>query len=163
MRAIKLSEKHARTLVRAIEHGDIAVNTGGAFDALKAALQPHPKSSQVKKREARNRAKAAQTRDIYAEVEKRAGERCEACGILFAAFGRGPELDHAAGRGKAKQSVENCWLICRRCHYERTNSIPSQAYWLNAFIRHATKHGYKAEATRADNRLYAIETTRGGR
>lgn len=161
MRAIKLSEKAARAIhdhLNTLPWGDLKIDR--ANEELRRALQPRPKSSQVKKREARNRAKATQTRGIYGEVEKRADGKCE-CGCTRSlAFG-GSELDHFFGRAKAKQSVANCWLLAKQCALDKTRNTPSAAYWFGRFISHATRYGYHDEAERARDRLSAVEMTRG--
>lgn len=121
------------------------------------ALAPRRKSAAVRKTEAKRRAKRTETSAIYDAADDRAAGRCEACGLLFETSD-GPELDHFRGRGKAQQTIENCWLLHRTCHHQRTNNSPSAAYWLERFIIHADKHGYAAEAARARVRLATVRT-----
>jgi hypothetical protein len=68
----------------------------------------------------------------------------------------GLELDHFFGRGKAKQSAENCWALCRKCHHYKTENRPSAARWLEDFLQHCLRYGYAAEAERARARLEGI-------
>lgn len=86
---------------------------------------------------------------VREEVLARAGDACE-CGC-----GKGlppGELDHVFGRGRA-ESVESCWMLTPRCHFERTNSFPDAETWWRKFIEHALRHGYSEAAMRATGKL----------
>lgn len=125
-----------------------------AGEELRRALQlPQTKVEPTRKQEKakKTRAKRASTKEIRAVVLRRAGARCESCYRTDAL-----ELDHFFGRAKVPQSVANCWLLCRSCHRAKTDGRPSAAFWLREFIGRATKHGYTAEAGRAQRRLDAL-------
>lgn len=77
---------------------------------------------------------------------------CEACGTSFG-VGMPAELDHFWGRVRVAQSDENCWLLCWLCHRQKTNNTPSAAHWLRAFVAHAERYGFIAEAAKARARL----------
>lgn len=103
---------------------------------------------------------SASTKKIRAAVCRRAEGSCEHCGVWVGLNGElGGELDHAGGRGKGreKESAENCWLLCggprfpEGCHFRKTNNKPDAAYWLTSFIRHCGKFGFPTE--RAEARL----------
>lgn len=166
MSTVRISKKSARAL------SDFFANThvrdrllDPAIIELRAALTPRkPKPLAVASREARvsrRAAKGYETDEIRRQVLERAGGACEVpgCYIIFSTLNPG-ELDHFHGRGKAKQSVENCWQICRGDHRNKTNNRPSAAWWLERFIAHAERHGYRAEAERARARLEGIVTVR---
>lgn len=156
--SVRLSRKAAQEILRAAPNMAVG-DLGRAYSELQRALAPKPKSSQVRKTERKRRAKREETRDIYEQVAERAGGRCEACRLMFTLLNPG-ELDHFRSR-RHGQSVESCWLIHGGCHRQKTNNVPSAEFWLRAFIAHCERHGYRAEASRAEARLYAIETTRG--
>jgi len=98
--------------------------------------------------------------DVRAAVLRRAldsGALCECgCGEDLATFGG--EVDHFFGKAR-DESAESCWVLTRDCHYQKTNNIPSAAWWLKSFIRHQRKHGL--DVNRALDRLHWVQT-RGG-
>jgi hypothetical protein len=150
---VTLSLKHARALlsVWTDEFGDFEPNQQAAFVALQSALAPRPKSSAVKRTEARKKSKREETAAIREAVFARAGGRCEMhdqtglrCGLPA------EEMDHFFGRGRAKQTVQNCWALCCGDHRNKTLNRPGGAYWFERFAEHARRHGYLAEAARAD-------------
>lgn len=91
--------------------------------------------------------------DIRAAVLARANGLCECCSTTLSLFGG--QLDHFWGKAR-DESVESCWMLTVDCHYQKTNSIPSSAFWLRAWIRHLRKYGY--DTTKAGNRLHFVET-----
>lgn len=138
---------------------------GYHMDELRAAIAKAQRSSTTRKKlrqpkESKRAAKREETSTIRTVVMARASHCCEACGDAFWTAAPG-ELDHFFGRGHEKQTSRNCWALCRSCHRKKTDGNPSAAFWLGAFIRHATKHGYSSEASRARARLQFVEA-RGG-
>ena len=98
------------------------------------------------------------TSSIRTEVFKRAGGCCECgCGRSFSDFDPG-QLDHFLGRGKAPQSVENCWALMKACHLSKTRNSPTAAYWLRIFVNHQQRYGY--DSRRAQNRLLGMIAVR---
>ena len=95
---------------------------------------------------------SAETKRIREAVFKRAENLCEADCLQAAT-----SMDHFFGRAKAKQAVANCWCLCVRCDYMKTNSQPSAAAWLLKFADHCEWWGYEAEAARARDRLAFVE------
>jgi rubredoxin len=135
-------------------------------DELRAALVPKAKSwrapakkAKAEKKAAARAEKNAETSRIREEVFKRADGRCEHCGWSFK-VSHG-EMDHAVGRGKAQQTLENCWALCPMCHREKTNNDPSAAHWLEAFAEHCNTYGYRVEQARALKRLQFVRARAG--
>lgn len=157
MTRVTISVKHARALASETPHPLL----DEAIAELRRQLAPRPKSSAVRKTETKRRSKREETRAIYDLVDDRAAGRCEACGLLFWPL-NAPELDHFWGRGKARQTVENCWLIHRTCHREKTDGRPTAAYWLERFIVHAYNRGYSSEVSKAQARLAFVRARGGG-
>jgi hypothetical protein len=150
--SIRLSRRDADAIARfgSAHHMAMRGEHARAFDALRSALAPKPKSSRKKRTEKRRRTKAEETRAIYEEVAKRAGNCCEACGIPFCSADPA-ELDHQLGR-KVRQSVENCWLIHRSEHRARPLNTPSAQHWWEVIEAHAAQHGH-SETRRAAEAL----------
>lgn len=82
--------------------------------------------------------------DVRAAVLARANGNCECCGISLVTFGG--QLDHFEGR-KVAETVENCWMLSVDCHYQKTQNIPSAAWWAGRFLKHQRKHGYDTSKT----------------
>ena len=155
--SVRLSRKTAiflRQLLTEFGSGQELVRFGPGLDAAlapKRHVKAHAKVKRAKKRD-----KNKETSIIYAEVEQRAAGKCECgCGVSFHAEDSlyAPELDHAFGRGKAKQSVRTCWMLTARCHRRKTNGVPSEAHWLDGFAQHCDRHGYTAEAALARSKI----------
>lgn len=89
---------------------------------------------------------------LYAQMEERAKGKCECCGTPLELFGA--EADHFWGRAKAKESLETVWLLSRDCHWQKTQNVMGRAYWLEAFLKHARRHGYTEQATKAGSALF---------
>ncbi len=133
---------------------------GSAVAALRAALKPRPVKKFVKAARARKATRKAskrqETKDIRAAVMLRAGNRCEGC--FFVTFiGPSLEMDHFFPKARTQQTVRNCWALCHSCHRMKTDNRPGAAFWLEAFIAHATRNDYLAEARTARSRLQALE------
>lgn len=148
MSRVTLSRKQARVVLSVFRSAwAMSPEAEDVERHIRESLSPRPKSSAVKKREARNRSKAKDTKAIRAAVMERADGRCEHCGWAFQSFNPG-ELDHAFGRARA-ESVETCWALCRDCHRQKTNNDPSAAHWLEAFAELAEGLNYSESASRA--------------
>jgi hypothetical protein len=157
MRTIRIPEDVARLAMRACES-----KFGSQYHAAAAKLEKAlaPKRSVVahrKEKAKKTRAKRSETRSIRALVVERAGTTCECgCGMGFTMTTPG-ELDHQFGRVRAKQSVENTWLLRHDCHAARTRNSPSAAWWLQKLLKHAEKYGYHEEFRMAARRLRSLE------
>ncbi len=90
---------------------------------------------------------------LRAAVKERAEGCCEAGGEWV---GDGGELDHFWGRAKVAESVENCWLLCRHCHRQKTDNYPSVAFWAAVFAAHAKFHHYDEQIHRCEVRLEVL-------
>ena len=156
--SIRLSRRTALWLRESVVKGPFYTRLTQATDAVReldAALSPkrhvraHAKVKRAKKRD-----KRAETSAIYAEVEKRAGGRCECgCGSPLDSrlLGCAPQLDHFFGR-RGPQSAKTCWMLKFFCHADKTNNRPSAKSWAARFIGHCDRHGFRAEANRAGAR-----------
>lgn len=127
-----------------------------AIQELRAALAPKSKTSAKRKTEKRNRSKRKETSAIYEQVAKRAGGKCE-CGCEGEAapsFATAQiQMDHFWGRGKTRQTVENCWMLSAFHHDLKSRNVPDAEAWLEAFRNHCRKHGYLAEAGKVTTRI----------
>lgn len=103
-------------------------------------------------------------RKVRAAVVLRSQGFCEAC---FRFCGDEGHLDHAFGRAKAEETVENCWYLCGPstdrpgCDDDKTNNRPSARVWLERFGLHASLHGYADAAKRAQDKL-AVQALKFG-
>lgn len=164
MRSVRISLKTARVLLSAVDLrglGATTVDLAMAAEALRKAIEP--KRSVVanrKRRTAKKSTKREETAAIREAVMRRANGRCEVCCALDLRLAP-LQLDHFFGRVRVKQSVKNCWALCGPCHRMKTENDPSAADWLKWFIVHATRYGHHDEARLAQNRLEAIELSRG--
>lgn len=124
--------------------------------ALASSTKATRARSQARATKAAKRETAKARRDdVREQATARAKDECEACGVSLFAIHHPAQLDHFFGRSRA-ESVETCWLICARCHREKTLNYPDAAAWFEAFIRHCVRHGYRAAAERARARLEGI-------
>lgn len=156
MRAVRIPYKHAIAILRCRASGARLVQDSEAFDALLRAVQTKPAVRQRRlEKKGRKASKREETARIRAEVFARADGRCEHCS--FALDNNGPgEMDHFFGRGKERQTVRNCWALCRLCHRRKTNNWPDAALWLRAFFNHAHRLEFWTEAAKARARLESI-------
>lgn len=99
--------------------------------------------------------------DLYGLLAARARGRCECrCGRPVPPG----EVDHFFGRAKADEVEFNCWILTPECHRAKTDSRPSAAHWLLAFIAHCGRYageGYALAAARAQQKLEWTTTKRG--
>ncbi len=93
---------------------------------------------------------------IRAAVVERANGFCE-CGCGAPVSEEFGEMDHAFGRARVPQSVENCWFLAPRCHRQKTDNFPSAMWWVEDFRRHCQRHGYGEQEHRCEVRLEVIE------
>jgi hypothetical protein len=142
---VSISLKAARAL--ALQAGGIrGYGAGAAVDEIIAALA---KLERSKVRRAPRRAKSRETKAskrldprVYREAAKRAGNKCEACGLDWG-FGPAevPEFDHLFLRANA-HSVDTVWRIHKSCHDERHASNPTRAFWLKRALDWCDRHQY---------------------
>ena len=135
---------------------------------LEAAIAKAERSTATRKRltkpkQAKRAEKRKETSAIYAAVERRAEGKCEACGSAFGPrdiLATRPEMDHFLGRGRAAQSERNCWLLCGRCHWNKTRNSPSRADWLEVFAQHCSRNELGPEFLAAKRELAFVEARR---
>jgi hypothetical protein len=104
-------------------------------------------------REVKRKSKAERRREVYAAVDKRSCGRCEVVGPVVACANDAEEHDHFWGRGKAPETVENVWHVCKFHHDNKSAWDPSRAIWIERFRRHCEIHRYRAEAAKCDRAL----------
>jgi hypothetical protein len=179
-RSIRISLKCARMLLDWL--GDQRANPAlqPYLDELRAGLGDNPehpiRNVAQKFFGASRRPSKEEKRDVTASIREaclqRAGGKCECgCGVPAVDWDKGysfpeakAELDHFAGRGKVKQSVETCWILRANCHREKTDSRPDAATWLRKFIAHcdrliaAGESRYCETGNMASRRLRFAET-----
>lgn len=161
--SIKLSARSARLLEALLvvleEQGQLHTYEKQALNELRTSRRPRPSKRLGRERKTqRKTAKNAETAEIRAEVMARAGGVCECgCGQTFHSFNPA-ELDHARGRGKAPQSVQNTWLLTRNCHREKHHEESS--LWLAKYLAHSIRHRHEWERRWAEGRI-AFVTARG--
>ncbi len=155
--SVRISRKAAVALEHHLFH---CIPEDRAYLELVAALKPKRSVVAARKvKRAKKATKREQTSAIRFAVAERAHGKCECCG-QFLVFANGvsySEMDHFWGRAKAVQSAQNCWMLCRDCHYLKTNNDPSAAHWLNKYLDHSITHGHSREASKAGSRLQALE------
>lgn len=149
-----ISRRAAEQLLRAIRRDGSMYLMASQREWIGAELERAlRRKSVLKPLKKKSGAKRQQTSAIRGEVWARSCGKCEACGDALA----DGELDHFFGRGKAPQSVRNCWRLCSGCHRAKTLNRPDSAYWLRRFNAHCLAHGYAGEVRLALNRLAFVE------
>lgn len=155
----KFSRKHGETILRDLDsHLLQTVHVQIAIEAFRAALAPKARKpwATIKKAKAsKKRAKKAGTKEIRDQAMGRSDGLCECCGQGFSTFDPA-DMDHARGRGRVPQSLENVWMLKSSCHRRKTNGDPEE--WLEKYADHAHAHGYTAEETWARTRLEFVRT-----
>lgn len=94
---------------------------------------------------------------LYERLKTRAMGWCE-CGCTKPI--PPAHADHFFGRAKAEESESTVWLIHPDCDYAKTRNFPTASVWLERFIKHAQKYGYKESVLRAQARLFFVDTRR---
>lgn len=159
---VRLSARSARALLeRAKRVPPETVEEGRAFAEMEDALEKLSRvrtrtSAALKATAAKRKTKREKTAELYWMAMARADGVCECgCGqpLDAASLAGHPELDHFRGRGRARQTVPNTWMLRRDCH--RAKHRGSRAVWLAKYAAHARRHGYQAEAAWADAELEA--------
>lgn len=148
--SVKISRRVAAVLLDFLDEG---FRGDRAVEELRRALDVRPRKAFVsaptrkQTKAKKDRAKRQTTKEIRAAVMKRANGWCEACGSALIYSTNAPTLDHMVGRKRAPQSERNCWALgWRCCHARKTDNIPSANHWRHAFIAHASRHSFFAEA-----------------
>lgn len=126
MRSVRISPKHARTLIAVVNaFGARSPSEEAALDALRAGLAIKPAVRAARKAKAVKKAvKRDKTAEIRAAVFARANGACEFW------CGRSPsDLHHAFGRVRVRQSARNCLALCSECHRALTLNHGGSTYW----------------------------------
>ena len=76
---------------------------------------------------------------VRAAAVERCGGACEFCGSNGAGYPL--EGDHLFGR-KEVDHVTTLVMLCRVCHFNRTNNVPSAQANIRKALEWADKHGY---------------------
>lgn len=157
------SKKDARILLEAMEKEAHPWAVQEALRRLRFSAETSTKASRARSaarevKQSKHELRVEKRSKVYVAVEKRAGGRCEMCGMEFSDADP-PELDHQEGRGRS-ESVETTWLLHRSCHRLKTNNDPSAAHWLEKIVAHAERYVYRKTAARARARLEGIVAAR---
>lgn len=112
----------------------------------KALVKPMKKARLAKEKQ-KKLTKKEDWEAIKAAVRERSGGRCE---FTYSVSGtRCPssaaDVDHwenGNGRRVPKQSVANCWNLCRWHHVLRQTYELGAAYWNAVFAQHCAKYSY---------------------
>jgi 5-methylcytosine-specific restriction endonuclease McrA len=163
MSRVSLSSKHAQLILDAWNGvPGAAMRVEPALKAIRSALSPKPRSSQVKKTAAKKRTKAKDTKSIRAAVMARAEGRCECCGAEETDFDQ-LELEHMHGKVRVKQSTESTWAVRHSCHQKKTGWKEGRDVWLERFIAHCRRNNLNGPGRRyAEDTLAAYRLSRGG-
>lgn len=155
MKTIRLSLRSARWLLSVRQELEWADGSPAprVFAELKAAIARLGSTKKVATRRMKRLKKfvtALEKRtarqEVRALVMTRADGRCEACAFAFTALNPA-ELEHFFGKARG-ESLEACWALCKRCHREKTDSVPSARQWATWFIEHQKQHGYDTTQAR---------------
>lgn len=129
-----------------------------ALDKARSPKRKAVRASRVRAKISKKATKRIETSAIWTALMARADGKCEACTDGFSIH-EPATLDHFWGRAKAKQSVQNCWLLHgASCHRKKTDSIPSRETWLADFGAHCEFHGYGSEVAKVANALAFVRT-----
>lgn len=94
------------------------------------------------------------TRKIRRAVYARSGTRCENPACTWTSP---PTVDHFYGKANAPETVETCWVLCARCHREKTDSKPNRKTWLLRFRGHCVRYGYVEQVAECDKKLAELD------
>ena len=90
---------------------------------------------------------------VYSAVDHRSQGMCELGDGLLNCHNEATEHDHFWGRGKAKETPENVWHLCRAHHQHKTDNQPSRKEWLILFRFHCMFKGFRSELAKVDRAL----------
>jgi hypothetical protein len=127
-----------------------------------AARRSSSRRTAPKKAEGRQKKRDEQQADrrrrarVYAAVDARSGGVCEFVGPVLACMGDAAEHDHFWGRGKAEETPENVWHLCKFHHDNKTANDPSRRVWIERFRGHCYRNAFREELAKCDRAL-AIE------
>jgi hypothetical protein len=155
MRSVRISLKTARALRDLVAQFPATLER--ELRELSDAMAP---KKSVRASAARRVVRQATKKEMRAEIrtalEARANGSCEACG-MSERFSGPLEWDHMFGRVRVRESERSGWMLCHTCHRDKTANRPSAATWLEAFVGHCERYGYREEAGMATRRLGALE------
>ncbi len=162
---VSISRKTAEALLSLAADHENCPTSGASLsiaslEEMRRALAPKkvkPWATSKKIKAAKKKTKRANSAGIRAVAAMRSGGRCENCQSEFSDFNPG-EWDHFFGRGKAGESPETTWVLCRTCHRSKTNNFPSAAAWLRSFMIHADRLGHADAYAKTKSRLQFIQT-----
>lgn len=159
--SVRISRKAAQRILTELEKAaTLAWIYVRDVEELRAALRPSPKlraskRAKVARKTANRKTKAEQTKEIREAIWVRSGGSCEAACGFWVTWNAGV-MDHWHGRGKEKQSVENCWFICNGCDHAKTHNRPSAAAWLEKWRAHCIRNDLRSEAIRAGREIDSL-------
>jgi 5-methylcytosine-specific restriction endonuclease McrA len=138
--------KTARDLAEANRYADRVLARAKAHARRKGEREPRSTGpTRLDRKDAERIARAA-VREVCVE---RAGGRCEACGEIH---GAALQMDHFWGRAR-DESIQSCWMVCPKCHFDKTNNRPSRGVWLGGFSLFCERYGYAGELAKCDRAI----------
>lgn len=161
MSTVRISRKTAQWFYDTVLKGWSAAPQHREMREMGAALatkKPKPmRVARLKAKAAKRESKKEETARIRAVCVDRSGGCCEACSRCFPEAKYELQMDHFWGRGKVRQAVDNCWMLCGECHHKKTLNYPSRERWLNHFKDHCNNHGYLTNSAKARLLLESLE------
>jgi hypothetical protein len=129
---------------------DRVLKAAASKPKVKAPRSQRPGATRKRERET---AAQRRQRKVYAEVDARSGGGCEHAFAGVYCMNEATEHDHFWGRGKAEESVETVWHLCKFHHDNKTANDPDRAHWIERFKRHCYVHGYGEQMARCERAL----------
>lgn len=85
---------------------------------------------------------AALRAKVRAEIEPRAKGHCECC-HAYVVPREALQMDEFRGGSNRRKLTNrvNCWLLCARCHDDKTHNRPSRAAWVKEYVGHLDFNG----------------------
>lgn len=157
---VSLSLRAAKELRRPYPDSWVTRELERAIAGAESPKEKAAKKARTRGANSKREAKKVHRAGVYALVDARAAGHCESCGAHAMAFMQPLEHDHFWGRAR-EESVESVWLVCHRCHRDKTENRPNAEFWLARFSDHCDRHGYARQAKKAESRLAVLEAKSG--
>lgn len=156
------SKKDARILLEAMEKEAHPWAVQEALRRLRQSAEPSTKTSRARtaarvEKKSAHEVRVERRSNLYVACEKRAGGRCEMCGMEFSDADP-PQMDHAEGKARSER-LDTVWMVHRSCHNRHTNPENARE-WLEAWVAHCRRYRYFSAARRAEGRLEGIVSAR---
>ncbi len=153
--------RNLRALRAAFEDARRAMGAplAAALDRAITRLEPKrrgpakPGPTRAEDRAEQREAASARRCRVYATVDRRSGGLCEQVGPVILCRNDATEHDHFWGRGKARETPQNVWHLCKFHHDNKTRNDPNRAAWIRFFRQHCYQHAFWADLEKCDRAL----------